>query len=184
MAEFRKLCRLLMMAMVIIGSAKGANGRRYVVGADQGWDTGFNYSEWTSGKAFFVGDSLYFDYFREDHNVVQVDFEGFTTCNITNSIATYTAGRSTVELDREGTFYFVCSLGDHCLEGQRLQVSVLAKPAIPPSPDFLGPSSALNQNVPSSAASLSFAFCFLQFNSFISPPVLVLVIGWFSYLLL
>ncbi|KAK1287669.1 hypothetical protein QJS10_CPB19g01232 [Acorus calamus] len=30
----------------------------YIVGDDQGWTIYFNYSEWTTGKTFRVGDSL------------------------------------------------------------------------------------------------------------------------------
>ena len=36
----------------------GALAMEYVVGDNQGWRPGFNYTAWAEGKQFLVGDSL------------------------------------------------------------------------------------------------------------------------------
>ncbi|KAL6124350.1 hypothetical protein ACLB2K_076863 [Fragaria x ananassa] len=43
---------------------------QYIVGDDQGWNSGVDYYSWMDGKTFHVGDSLVFNYVPGDHNVV------------------------------------------------------------------------------------------------------------------
>ena len=54
--------KLMLMAFAVAAAAAifsdGAMAMEYVVGDDQGWRPGFNYTAWAKGKQFFVGDSL------------------------------------------------------------------------------------------------------------------------------
>eukprot|EP00250_Pteridium_aquilinum_P032301 c45471_g1_i1 orf=139-432(+) len=95
-----RVLALNVVLLVVWLTAQSVCGRRYVVGDETGWSTGFNYSLWSASKSFFVGDSLYFDYIEADHNVLQVGYEDYKTCTVTATIANYTEGGSTVELAR------------------------------------------------------------------------------------
>ncbi|KAI5080520.1 hypothetical protein GOP47_0003703 [Adiantum capillus-veneris] len=173
----RHIAAVVVAVVVVIVSGSRVSGRRYVVGDDVGWTTGVNYSLWTAGKSFYVGDSLYFDYLREDHDVLQVGYEDYKTCTVSSTMTNYTEGGSIVELPSVGIFYFVCSLGDHCLEGQKLQVSVYMHPLanIPP-PSSFGPNT-MNQYLPSTDTSSSLpSFVF----SWACPPLLVVDDRWMA----
>ena len=53
--------KLVFVVFAIAAAAifsNGAMAMEYVVGDDQGWRPGFNYTAWAEGKQFLVGDSL------------------------------------------------------------------------------------------------------------------------------
>ncbi|ONK74145.1 uncharacterized protein A4U43_C03F3230 [Asparagus officinalis] len=54
------LCAVLLMCW-----AGWALATDYTVGGSQGWTTGVDYSSWTAGKTFKVGDNLVFSYAPE-----------------------------------------------------------------------------------------------------------------------
>ncbi|RWW76574.1 hypothetical protein BHE74_00015339, partial [Ensete ventricosum] len=111
------------------------------VGDDSGWLPGFNYSSWTQGKEFRVGDNLVFMYKQGAHNVMQVGGADFKACN-TSAVAvnTFTSGNDLVALDAPGKRWYMCGFGDHCARGQKLVVIVLPAAISPPSPPAIPPS--------------------------------------------
>lgn len=51
-----RVAYLLVVALLVLPSAVFAT--QYVVGDDQGWNSGVDYYAWVEGKTFHVGDSL------------------------------------------------------------------------------------------------------------------------------
>ncbi|RWR98126.1 early nodulin-like protein 2 [Cinnamomum micranthum f. kanehirae] len=73
---------------------------------------------------FHVGDSLYFKYMND--SVLVVDEDDYNRCGSTKPIAKYEDGKTVIELDRYGFFFFVSGVGGHCKSGQKLIVWVMA----------------------------------------------------------
>ncbi|RWW17045.1 hypothetical protein GW17_00019042 [Ensete ventricosum] len=52
---------MLLAVLVIVAAAampQSSTATNYVVGDDSGWRPDFNYTAWTDGKMFMVGDNL------------------------------------------------------------------------------------------------------------------------------
>ncbi|XP_039053147.1 blue copper protein-like isoform X2 [Hibiscus syriacus] len=111
-------CLLLVSCMVVPSLAKV-----YTVGDASGWTTGVDYSTWTSGKTFKVGDSLVFNY-PTSHTVDEVSSSDYSTCTVGNAITTDNSGATTVALKKAGTHYFICGVVGHCGNGMKLAVKV------------------------------------------------------------
>ncbi|CAL1406514.1 unnamed protein product [Linum trigynum] len=125
-------------AMLLLGAASGF---RYTVG-DSIWSippTSDFYSHWSSAHAFYVGDSLAFQFATELFNVVQVlrhDFEG---CIANAPLQVFTIGPAVVELSHTGVFYYICNVSNYCDLGLRVAVVVHQRP--PAAPPLIIPSS-------------------------------------------
>ncbi|KAK1263572.1 Blue copper protein [Acorus gramineus] len=88
----------------------------FIVGDEQGWTTNFDYSKWTTGKTFRVGDSLVFNYSKDNHNVFKVNGVQFKACqvppaNVNNSLTT---GHDVVPLKTAGNKWYICGAAGHC----------------------------------------------------------------------
>ncbi|KAK8642753.1 hypothetical protein V6N13_012086 [Hibiscus sabdariffa] len=105
----------------------------YTVGDASGWTTGVDYSTWTSGKTFKVGDSLVFNY-PTSHTVDEVSKSDYSTCTVGNAITTDNSGATTVALKKAGTRYFICGVVGHCGNGMKLAVKVESGLAPVPAP--------------------------------------------------
>ncbi|KAE8656265.1 Blue copper protein [Hibiscus syriacus] len=121
-------CLLLVSCMVVPSLAKV-----YTVGDASGWTTGVDYSTWTSGKTFKVGDSLVFNY-PTSHTVDEVSSSDYSTCTVGNAITTDNSGATTVALKKAGTHYFICGVVGHCGNGMKLAVKVESGSAPAPAP--------------------------------------------------
>ncbi|KAI3701505.1 hypothetical protein L6452_26635 [Arctium lappa] len=109
---------------------------RHVVGDTLGW--GVNpaaaYATWASGQNFTVGDSLFFNFTTGFHDVTEVTQGAFGPCTTTNPINTTTTGPATVVLTTAGAHYYICTVGLHCQNGQKLSINVgEASASTPPS---------------------------------------------------
>ncbi|GMI77244.1 hypothetical protein like AT1G72230 [Hibiscus trionum] len=113
------VCLLLVLCMVFVPSLATV----YTVGDTSGWATGVDYSSWTKGKTFKVGDSLVFNY-PTSHTVDEVSSSDYNTCTVGNSITTDNTGATTVALKTAGTHYFICGVFGHCGNGMKLAVKV------------------------------------------------------------
>ncbi|KAK8580375.1 hypothetical protein V6N13_143482 [Hibiscus sabdariffa] len=113
-------CLLLVSCMVVPSLAKV-----YTVGDGSGWTTGVDYSTWTSGKSFKVGDSLAFNY-PSSHTVDEVSSSDYSSCTVGNAITTDNSGATTIALKKAGTHYFICGVVGHCATGMKLAVKVEA----------------------------------------------------------
>ncbi|CAI0384719.1 unnamed protein product [Linum tenue] len=96
---------------------------KITVGGDKGWTKGFDYQGWAQGTKFHAGDKLFFTYPKGVHNVYKVNQKQFQNCDITSATKKYTSGGDTITLKR-GTSWFICGVGDHCKNGQKLVVNV------------------------------------------------------------
>uniref|UniRef100_A0A0A0K6Y7 Phytocyanin domain-containing protein n=1 Tax=Cucumis sativus TaxID=3659 RepID=A0A0A0K6Y7_CUCSA len=107
----------------------------HVVGETTGWtipSTETFYSEWADKNTFAVGDSLSFKFLTGAHDVLQVPKESFEACNSDKAIGSaLTTGPATVKLDTAGVHYFICTVGKHCLGGQKLAVTVSSSSTTP-----------------------------------------------------
>ncbi|PSS17380.1 Blue copper protein [Actinidia chinensis var. chinensis] len=95
----------------------------YNVGESSGWTVGVDYTNWTSGKTFVVGDSLVFNY-GSGHTVDEVSGSDYNTCTIGNSNKTDNSGTTTLLLNTAGTHYYICGVIGHCGSGMKLAVTV------------------------------------------------------------
>ncbi|XP_044946684.1 blue copper protein-like [Hordeum vulgare subsp. vulgare] len=114
----------LLALLVAAGCAGMAAATSYAVGEAQGWATGVDYSGWTSGKSFAVGDTLVFSYASKVHTVTEVSQSGYTSCSGTNALANDDSGATTVPLKTAGTHYYICNVPGHCASGMKLAVTV------------------------------------------------------------
>jgi len=70
----------------------------------------------------------------ENDSVLTVEKFDYFTCDASQPITTFTNGKSTLNLDRSGPFYFISGTDEHCSHGQKLLVEVMAPHPIPASP--------------------------------------------------
>ncbi|KAF3450707.1 hypothetical protein FNV43_RR06796 [Rhamnella rubrinervis] len=134
MASFLKM----MMVLVLVINAEAAS-KEFKVGDEFGWhepdiNNTLFYNQWASRNRFQVGDALSFEYNKND-SVMVVDKWGYYHCDTSNPIAAYDNGKSVVQLDRPGPFYFISGGPDHCKKGQRLVVDVMSPHPHDPHPD-------------------------------------------------
>ncbi|XP_027094225.1 blue copper protein-like [Coffea eugenioides] len=95
----------------------------YTVGDTSGWALGIDYTSWTGGKTFKVGDNLVFNY-ATSHTVDEVTQSDYGTCAVGNAISTDNTGATTIPLKTPGTHYFICGVVGHCGGGMKLSVTV------------------------------------------------------------
>ena len=114
----------LLALLVVAGCAWMAAATSYTVGEAKGWVTGVDYSGWTSGKSFAVGDTLVFSYVSKVHTVTEVSQGGYTSCSGSNELANDDSGATTVTLATPGTHYYICNIPGHCASGMKLAVTV------------------------------------------------------------
>ncbi|CAL9043602.1 unnamed protein product [Musa banksii] len=157
MASHHMLLAVLVILAAAVAVPRSAIAADFTVGDDSGWLPNFNYSSWTQGKEFRVGDNLVFKYMQGAHNVMQVGGPDFKACN-TSAVAinTFTSGNDLVALDTPGRRWYMCGFGDHCTRGQKLVVNILPaaiSPASPPASPPSGPASPPPSPPPLSPAS-------------------------------
>ncbi|OMP01288.1 Plastocyanin-like protein [Corchorus olitorius] len=117
-SKFGMACLLLVLCMVVPILATD-----YTVGDTAGWTTGVDYSSWTKGKTFKIGDNLVFNY-PPSHTVDEVSSSDYSSCTVGNSISTDSSGATTIALKTAGTHYFICGVMGHCGNGMKLAVKV------------------------------------------------------------
>ncbi|KAJ6843376.1 putative blue copper protein [Iris pallida] len=113
------LAGILLMCCTKWGSATD-----HTVGGSTGWANGVDYSTWTSGKTFAVGDNLVFNYAGGAHSVSEVSAGDYKACSTSNSISSDSSGATTIPLKTAGAHYFICGIPGHCSGGMKLSVSV------------------------------------------------------------
>ncbi|KAI3758270.1 hypothetical protein L6452_05827 [Arctium lappa] len=113
----------VVLLMVLLSCGVPCLAKVYTVGDSAGWSLGVDYTTWTSGKTFKVGDTLSFNY-GSSHSVDEVSSGDYGSCTAGNAIASYTSGPTTIALNTTGTHYFICGVAGHCSGGMKLSVSV------------------------------------------------------------
>ncbi|KNA14885.1 hypothetical protein SOVF_102920 [Spinacia oleracea] len=134
-----------LMAVIVIAGLSGmcsAQSTSHIVGGTTGWAIPSSpsfYSTWANGQTFSVGDTLVFNFPTNAHTVAEVSRANFNGCNGASPIgALRTTGPANVTLTTAGTHYYICTVGTHCTNGQRLSVTVTgpsggASPAASPT---------------------------------------------------
>ncbi|KAK2654829.1 hypothetical protein Ddye_014685 [Dipteronia dyeriana] len=113
---------LVLAASLNILEARGAT---HVIGGSDGWTLFTGSTNWTKGKEFHVGDILVFNYKSELHNVMQVNSSGYEDCIKEPYIRVFTSGSDSLVLSEVGQFWYICGVGDHCENGQKLSINVV-----------------------------------------------------------
>ncbi|XP_020575658.1 LOW QUALITY PROTEIN: blue copper protein-like [Phalaenopsis equestris] len=124
-----RLIYATMGTIFLISWANMGSATVYSVGDTSGWNTGVDYSSWTSGKTFAVGDSLAFAYGAGTHTVNEVSANDYQSCSTSNYLSTDSSGSTTITLRTSGTHYFVCGVPGHCIGGMKLAVTVTVGPS-------------------------------------------------------
>ncbi|XP_059455290.1 early nodulin-like protein 14 [Corylus avellana] len=144
----------ILMSTLLLMLFTSMEAREYVVGGDKcSWGIPISSFEsiqkWAETNRFIVGDILIFEYDETDA-VLRVTKKDYKSCNVTKPIEKYENGRTKVELDRSGPFYFIGRTEGFCEGGQKLAVVVISDrkhptlamapapttsyPAVPPAP--------------------------------------------------
>ncbi|KAJ6841219.1 putative blue copper protein [Iris pallida] len=118
---------------LLVCCTRWASATDYVVGDTAGWAVGVDYSTWTSGKTFVVGDNLVFNYAAGAHTVSEVTASDYGSCSTSNGASTDSSGATTVPLKTAGTHYFICGVPGHCSGGMKLSVPVTGSSSTVPS---------------------------------------------------
>ncbi|KAK8921112.1 hypothetical protein KSP39_PZI020581 [Platanthera zijinensis] len=112
---------LLVMSLLLLSSINLIAGHTYIVGGDAGWSYNINWPQ--PGQTFVEGGTLVFNYPPGEHNVAEVDVEGYSTCEAPPGSNVYSSGEDHVKL-RRGDNYFICGVGSHCRDaGMRIVVT-------------------------------------------------------------
>ncbi|XP_041019185.1 cucumber peeling cupredoxin-like [Juglans microcarpa x Juglans regia] len=126
----------------------------HVVGDSIGWSVPTGgasaYETWAASKQFVVGDILLFNFATNEHDVLQVPKESYDSCSSSNPIGdTITTGPVNITLSTAGTHYYICTIGRHCLSGQKLAVTVSGSPSAVPPTTSTPPSTPTTPTTPS-----------------------------------
>ncbi|XP_065852056.1 blue copper protein-like [Euphorbia lathyris] len=120
--------KFVVFAAIAIILPAVAMATEYVVGDGEGWKVGPNYTQWASGKMFYVGDTLVFQY-QAPHNVYKVDGNGFKDCTPSQNLLN--SGNDTITLAQPGKKWYICGFSDHCSKGQKLVINVMSNGPMP-----------------------------------------------------
>ncbi|KAL5749263.1 hypothetical protein ACOSP7_023866 [Xanthoceras sorbifolium] len=102
-----------------------SRGATHIVGGSDGWTLFTDSTNWTKGKEFHVGDVLVFNYESDLHNVMQVNSTAYEDCIKEPYTRLFTSGSDSVVLSEVGQFWYICGVGDHCENGQKLSINVV-----------------------------------------------------------
>nr|BAJ97517.1 predicted protein [Hordeum vulgare subsp. vulgare]BAJ98291.1 predicted protein [Hordeum vulgare subsp. vulgare]BAK02797.1 predicted protein [Hordeum vulgare subsp. vulgare] len=111
-------------ALLVATCAVAAAATTFDVGDGHGWQTGVDYTDWTSDKTFAVGDTLVFNYTSKSHTVTEVNKSGYDACSGGNSLSNDDSGATAITLTTAGVHYFICDIPGHCASGMKLAVTV------------------------------------------------------------
>lgn len=137
MAKRASMVVLAVMAVVGLGLIHGSLAQQtHVVGNVTGWivppgGAAF-YTAWAAMETFTVGDILEFNFATGNHDVAKVTKTAFDNCNSNSPISLVTNGPANITLNSTGEHFFICTIGQHCSNGQKLAINVSASTATPP----------------------------------------------------
>ncbi|KAA0064884.1 early nodulin-like protein 1 [Cucumis melo var. makuwa] len=82
-------------------------------------------NQWAETSRFRIGDTLVWTYEEGKDSVLKVTKEDYEACNTENPEQRFEDGKTKVELEKPGPFYFISGAKGHCEQGQKLIVVVL-----------------------------------------------------------
>lgn len=101
--------------------------------------------------------------YGSSHTVAEVSSDDYGTCNVGNTITSYSSSPTTVALNTTGTHYFICGVVGHCSGGMKVSVPVTGgggSSGATPTPSGTGgkttpPTSTSTGKSPTSSATIS-----------------------------
>ncbi|GLT55254.1 hypothetical protein SLA2020_283930 [Shorea laevis] len=114
-------CFVVVVAILLRGATAATV---YEVGDTVGWTVPPNtayYATWASTKTFFLGDKLSFNWTTGTHTVGEVSKADYDSCTKPSS---YIASPVIFTPPSTGSYYFICTVADHCQRGQKLAFNV------------------------------------------------------------
>ncbi|MED6192476.1 hypothetical protein PIB30_010411 [Stylosanthes scabra] len=139
---------------------------QHVVGGTEGWKIPSNdsvYQDWANNQNFSVGDILVFNFVTNQHDVVEVPKDSYDICSPEFATNTTMKGPAKLTLNNSGQFYYICSFGTHCIQGQKLAIIVSnsssSSSSVAPSPQSSW-SPAVITTTATAAATFSLIFIF------------------------
>jgi hypothetical protein len=75
-----------------------------------------------------------FNFTTGEQDVARVTEQAFLTCNSTNPISLVKTGPANFTLNSTGAYYFIGTLDNNCLNGQKLAINVTTSPGPIPIP--------------------------------------------------
>ncbi|CAK8577028.1 unnamed protein product [Lathyrus sativus] len=133
----------LLTPLVLLSSSSQA--LEFHVGGKDGWvlKPSDYYNHWAQRNRFQVNDTLSFKYNKKRDSVLVVKKEDYDSCNINNPKQKMDDGDSSFKLGDSGLYFFITGNVDHCKQGQKLVVLVMAvKHHNPPHTVVVPPSQA------------------------------------------
>ncbi|KAI5387828.1 early nodulin-like protein 2 [Lathyrus oleraceus] len=141
-ALFLGLMFLLTPLLLLSSSSQALD---FHVGGKDGWvlKPSDYYNHWAQRNRFQVNDTLNFKYNKKRDSVLVVKKEDYDSCNIDNPKQKMDDGDSSFKLGDSGLYFFITGNVDHCKQGQKLIVLVMAvRHHNPPSTVVVPPSQA------------------------------------------
>ncbi|WCJ30039.1 early nodulin-like protein 15 [Euphorbia peplus] len=121
---------ILAISVVFASLVHPSEGKTIVVGGDLGWlvppGGDLFYATWASTHTFVVGDVLLFNFTSGEQDVARVSKEAFLMCNSKDFISVTTIGPTNITLNTTGEYFFISTMGRHCLLGQRITIYVIS----------------------------------------------------------
>ncbi|XP_058735215.1 early nodulin-like protein 3 [Vicia villosa] len=116
----------LLTPLLLLSSSSQA--LEFHVGGKDGWDLKpFDYyNNWAQRNRFQVNDTLNFKYNKKSDSVLVVKKEDYDSCNINHPEQKMDNGDSSFKLCHSGLYFFISGNVDHCKQGQKLIVLVMA----------------------------------------------------------
>ncbi|KAL8208476.1 hypothetical protein R6Q57_007888 [Mikania cordata] len=116
-------------------AAPGPTHKVYLVGDCKGWCPNFDYKAWVTGKDFYMGDQLVFNYTKGQHNVIKVDEAALKQCNLpADPNEAMESGYDVVTLTAMGGIGFTSGVGKDCESGMKLFLPNVKCPHTRPKP--------------------------------------------------
>ncbi|KAI9192136.1 hypothetical protein LWI28_018723 [Acer negundo] len=128
MGRIMSMSQLVMALALVASLLQGTAANDYTVGNATGWTNTQSadfYTSWANSFTFEVGDELVFNFGTGAHDVATVNKAAYDSCDKSNPINTTQSGPATVRLNNTGPHYFICTINQHCSQGQKLSVNVV-----------------------------------------------------------
>ncbi|KAK9706185.1 hypothetical protein RND81_07G109500 [Saponaria officinalis] len=141
MSGGRSMSTVVVVAATAVMLLQVVMAKTLTVGDATGWKIPSSpdfYSSWAAKQSFAVDDILEFKFTKSAHTVAQVTSkDAYESCDVKlDPDAKIYDSTAEVSLAKEGTYYFFCTVGSHCKNGQKLSITVpsTALPDASPSP--------------------------------------------------
>ncbi|KAL8254868.1 hypothetical protein R6Q59_033089 [Mikania micrantha] len=120
----------ILMAILVTTMGFQCLAREHVVGDHDGWSHPRYpefYAEWASLHTFNVGDTLYFNFSKETHDVAEVPQAAYDQCHTKGANIILKSGPGTVRLTGSGAYHYISTHKGDCDMHQKLAIYVHPK---------------------------------------------------------